>query len=141
MGEKKKFEGFRERMLAENEERYGAEIRKKYGNAAVDRSDRHIRGLSEAQYAEGERLRIAMEEALAAAFATGDPAGELAQKACDLHRQWLCAFYPAYSKPYHLGLADMYVEDARFRQNYDKIASGCTEFLRDAIHVYCRCEG
>ncbi len=40
-------------------------------------------------------------------------------------------------KEYHKGLGEMYVADERFRANYDKIALGCTEFLRDAINVYC----
>jgi len=31
----------------------------------------------------------------------------------------------------------MYIADERFRANYDKLAPGCTEFLRDAIDVYC----
>jgi hypothetical protein len=31
----------------------------------------------------------------------------------------------------------MYASDERFRANYEKIAAGCTEFLRDAINVYC----
>ena len=72
-----------------------------------------------------------------AAFDTGDPAGELAQEACDLHRQWLCIFYPKYSKEYHKGLGEMYVADERFRANYDKLAPGCAKFLRDAINHYC----
>jgi len=76
-----------------------------------------------------------MEAALKAAFDDGDSAGELAQKACDLHRQWLCVFYPKYSREYHRGLGEMYVADERFRANYDKIAPGCTEFLRDAINA------
>lgn len=40
-------------------------------------------------------------------------------------------------KEYHKGLGEFYVADERFRANYDKLASGCTEFLRDAINVYC----
>ncbi|MDR1538120.1 MAG: TipAS antibiotic-recognition domain-containing protein [Clostridiales bacterium] len=49
----------------------------------------------------------------------------------------MCVYYPKYSKEYHKGLGEMYVADERFRANYDKIAPGCTEFLRDAISIYC----
>ena len=51
---------------------------------------------------------------LKAAMATGNPGGELAQKAADLHRQWLCYFWPHYDKEAHAGLAQMYVDDERF---------------------------
>ena len=137
MADKEKFEGFKQKLIAENEEKYGVEIREKYGDEEVDEFNANFMGLTKEQFDEGERLQKEMEKELAAAFAAGDPAGEAAQKACDLHRQWLCVFYPKYSKAYHLGLAEMYVADDRFRENYDKIAPGCTEFLRDAIKVYC----
>ncbi|EMT45154.1 MerR family transcriptional regulator [Anoxybacillus flavithermus AK1] len=70
------------------------------------------------------------------AFLTGDPAGELAQKAADLHRQWLSYFWDHYSKEAHAGLAQMYVDDERFKAYYDQKQSGMAEFLRDAIFIY-----
>ena len=138
MTDTEKFEGFKQSLIDENERMYGAEVREKYGEQAIADSNAKLMGLSKDQYDDGERLRLAMEEALSAAFGTGDPAGELAQKACDLHRQWLCLYYPKYSKEYHQGLGEMYVADERFRANYDKLAPGCTEFLRDAINIYCQ---
>lgn len=137
MSDQEKFEGFKKDLVGKNEQAYGAEIREKYGDKAVDDSNAHLMGLTQEQYDEGERLRITVEEALKTAFETGDPASEAAQKACDLHRQWLCVFYPNYTKEYHMGLAEMYVADERYRANYDKIAKGCTEFFRDAIKIYC----
>jgi hypothetical protein len=96
--------------------------------------------LTKEQYDRSEHLRLSLEETLRLAFETGDPAGEQAQKACDIHRQWLSTFYPDYNKEYHIGLAEMYVADDRFKANYDKLAPGCTEFLRDAIKIYCQSE-
>ena len=138
MSDNEKFEGFKQTLIDENERKYGEEARARYGEKAVDESNAHLKKLSQELYGEGERLRVEMERALKAAFGSGDPAGELAQKACDLHRQWLCVFYPKYSKEYHKGLGEMYVADERFRANYDKLAPGCTEFFRDAINIYCR---
>jgi len=138
MSNQEKFEGYKQGLIDENERKYGAEIRSKYGDKAVDESNAQLKGLTKEQYAEGERLRLEFEETLKAAFITGDPAGELAQKACALHKKWLRIFYPKYSKEYHLGLAEMYVADERFRANYDKLAPGCTEFLRAAISIYCK---
>jgi hypothetical protein len=131
------FEGFKQSLIDENEQRYGEEARAKYGSEIVDESDTRLKGMTQMQYEESERLRIELEETLKAAFDSGDPASELAQKACDLHRQWLCMFYPKYNKEYHKALGEMYVADERFRANYDKLAPGCTEFFRDVINVYC----
>ena len=36
------------------------------------------------------------------------------------------------------GLGQMYVADERFKNNIDKHADGTTEFIREAIEVYCR---
>ena len=132
-----KFEGFKQSLADENEKKYGSEIRDKYGDSIINESNAKLKGLSKEQYDESEHLRIAYEEELKSAFITGDPTGEHAQKACDLHRQWLCVFYPDYSKQYHMGLAEMYVADERFKANYEKSAPGCTEFFRDAINIYC----
>jgi len=138
MTDREKFEGKKQTLIDENERRYGGEIRAKYGDAVVDASNAKVRGLTEEQYEKGEQLRVDIDETLKAAFETGDPAGELAQKACGLHKQWLCVYYPKYNKEYHMGLGEMYVADGRFRAHYDKLAPGCAAFLRDAINVYCR---
>jgi DNA-binding transcriptional MerR regulator len=137
MNNNEKFEGFKQTLINENEQKYGSEVRGKYGDKIADESNANLMGLTQEQYEEGERLRLAVEETLKAAFDAGNPAGELAQKACDLHRQWLTVFYPKYDKEYHKGLGEMYVADERFSANYDKLAPGCTEFLRDAINIYC----
>ena len=137
MTDAQKFEGFKKVLADENEKKYGAEIRQKYGDAAVDAANAKFAGLSPERYDEGERLRVECEEALKLAFEAGDPASELAMKACDLHRRWLCVYAPEYNKEYHKNLGEMYVADARFRDYYDKIAEGCAQFLRDTINVYC----
>ena len=137
MSDHEKFEGFKQTLIAENEQTFGAEIRAKYGDDLIDESNAKLKGLTQAQYDEGEHLRIAFEDTLKSAFERGDPAGTLAQEACELHKQWLCVYYPRYSKEYHMGLGEMYVADERFRAHYDKLAPGCAAFLRDAIHVYC----
>ena len=137
VSDKEKFEGFKKKLVEENEVKYGKEIREKYGAETVNESNMKMLGLTWEQYQEIERLSAEFEETLAAAFAGNNPAGEMAQKACDLHRQWLCMVYSRYSKEYHMGLGEMYVSDERFRVNYDKFGKGCTEFLRDAIRVYC----
>jgi len=137
MSNEEKFKGFKQSLIDENEQKYGAEIRAKYGETEVDESNANLMGLTQEQYDESERLRIELEKALKAAFEEGDPAGPLANEACDLHRQWLSIFYPQYNKDYHRALGEMYVADERFKANYEKLAVGCTEFFRNAINAYC----
>jgi DNA-binding transcriptional MerR regulator len=137
MADKEKFEGFKQTLIDDNERKFGTEVRAKYGNKAMDESNAKLKGLTKEQYDEGERLRVQCEEALKLAFEAGNPASELAHKACDLHRKWLGMYSADYSKEYHKCLGEMYAADERFKAYYDKIAPGCAEFLRDAINVYC----
>ena len=39
--------------------------------------------------------------------------------------------------PMYRGLAQMYVDDPRFKATYDKVRPGLAVFLRDAINYYC----
>lgn len=135
MNDKEKFEGFKKNLVEENEKKYGKEIREKYGKETVEKSNQKMLNMTKEQYEEFERLGQEVFDRLEEAFITGDPAGELAQKAADLHRQWLCYTWPKYSKEAHAGLAQMYVDDERFKAYYDK-QPGMTEFLRDAINIY-----
>lgn len=136
MTDQEKFAGFKQQLIADNEKKYGKEICEKYGDDTVDKSNVKFQNMTKEQYDEVTKLASEVKETLAAAFQTGDPAGELAQKAADLHRQWLCYFWPEYSKEAHAGLAQMYVDDKRFTAYYDEEHPGTAQFLRDAIHIY-----
>ncbi|MFV0465665.1 MAG: MerR family transcriptional regulator [Lachnospiraceae bacterium] len=137
MSDKEKFEGFKKKLVEENETKYGAEIRQKYGDEEVDASNAKVMGMTSEQYAEVETLTKELNEALKVAAATEDPACELAQQACELHKRWLCYYWKDYSKEAHVGVTRMYVEDPRFTEYYEKIAPGCALFLRDAVEIYC----
>ncbi|MGG4462195.1 MerR family transcriptional regulator [Brevibacillus porteri] len=136
MSDKQKFEGFKQKLIDDNEAQYGEEIRSKYGSNQVDKSNLKIKGMTEQEYAALEKLNEELHETLVQAFATGDPAHELAQKAADLHRQWLSFYWDSYSKDAHAGVAQMYVEDPRFTAYYDKEQPGVAEFLKDAVVIY-----
>lgn len=139
MSDKEKFESFKKELVEENEKKYGAEVREAYGNETVDASNAKVMGMSEDQYEKSQALEAEMKESLLRGIESGDPAGIDAQKAADLHKQWLSMFWKdgMYSKEAHLGLAEGYVADERFTAYYDAIAPGATVFLRDAIKAYC----
>lgn len=136
LNDKEKFNGFKQKMVDDNEKKYGKEIREKYGDEQVNKSNQKLMNMTEEQYKEFEKLSQEVLDTLEAAFATGDPAGELAQKTADLHRRWLSFTWSSYSKEAHAGVAQMYVEDERFKEFYDKKQPGSAEFLRDAILIY-----
>ena len=136
MQNNEKFEGFINKMVDDNEKQYGKEIREKYGDDAIDRSNARLKGMTQEQYTKAEALTAELSETLKAAIKQGDPAGEQAQKACELHKQWLCIFWESYSREAHIGITQMYVDDPRFTAYYDKIAVGCAEFLRNAVAIY-----
>ncbi|MFD1357835.1 MerR family transcriptional regulator [Fictibacillus halophilus] len=136
MTDKEKFEGFKQKMVEDNENKYGKEIREKYGDDAVNKSNQKVLNMTQSEHDEVTKLSEDLHTTLAEAFKTGDPAGELAQKAADLHKQWLIYYWNEYSKEAHAGLAQMYVDDERFTAFYDKEQPGTAEFLRDAIYIY-----
>ncbi|KAA9022639.1 MerR family transcriptional regulator [Niallia endozanthoxylica] len=136
MSNKEKFEGFKEKMVEENEKKYSEEIRQKYGEDKVNKSNEKFMNMSQEDYEKVTQLAEQVLETLEQAMATGDPNSELAQKTADFHKQWLCFYWHEYSKEAHAGLAQMYVDDERFKAYYDKVQPGATEFLRDAIHIY-----
>jgi hypothetical protein len=53
------------------------------------------------------------------------------------HYQWICNFWKPNQDAY-IGLGKMYVEDPRFAQNYESLASGCAEFMCRAMKIYAQ---
>lgn len=138
MTDKEKFEGFKQAMLDENEAKYGKEVRAKYGAEVIDKSSIKIKNMTQEEYQEITRLEKEVMATLHTAYQTGDPSGLLAQKSADLHRQWLSFYWDGYTKEAHAGIAQMYVDDERFKAYYDKEQPGLAEFLRDAIQIYTK---
>ena len=140
MTDEERFEGMKARAIAENEERYGAEVRQAYGDAAMDAANERMAGMSQEEWNDAKALEAAILEQLTAAKATGDPTGEAARKLCAMHARWLQMHWGegAYSPAAHAALAEGYVADPRFTAYYDGSAGeGATAFLRDTLIVWC----
>lgn len=135
MQDQEKFAGFKERLIAENEARYGAEIRAKYGDEAVNASNEKLRGASPQAHAKAEAMAAEILALLDVAW-QGDPRGGEARKLAALHKEWLCLYWASYSPEAHRGVVDLYVEDARFAAYYDRGKSGKARFLRDAVRAW-----
>lgn len=139
MTDQEKFTGLKEEIIKENEEKYGQEIREKYGDSMVEKSNQKMLDLTQAEYdamMETERQILSrLKDAVTSGASASDAAGrEIAM----LHKEWLSYTWPTYNPMAHLGLAEMYVADERFKSYYDKEAKGCAKFLRDAIHEHIK---
>ena len=134
MSDEQKFEAFKQRAVAHNEEVYGAEIRAKYGDQEVDEANAAVMNLTQAQYQEWTDLGREIQERLEAAVqAELSPEGEEGKEITALHRQWLTITGNRYDPAKHRGIAELYVMDERFTAYYDKRLPGCARFLRDAV--------
>lgn len=136
MSNKEKFEGFKKNVIEGNEKKYGKEIREKYGNNTIEKSNAKMMNMTQKQYDEVTKLAELLNTTLAEAFKNGDPASEIAQGAADLHKKWISYYWSEYSKEAHAGLVQMYVDDERFTAYYDKDQPGTAAFLRDAVLIY-----
>ncbi|WP_315117702.1 MerR family transcriptional regulator [uncultured Clostridium sp.] len=136
MSDKEKFEGFKRKMIDDNENKYGKEIREKYGKDKIEKSNAKLMNMTQEEYDKVTSLAEQVISTLKEAFKNGDPASDIAQRAADLHKQWLTFYWSEYSKEAHAGLAQMYVDDERFTAYYDKEQPGTAAFLRDAILIY-----
>ena len=133
MSDQAKFEGLKSKMIDENEQRYGQEVRERYGDQVVEQSNAKLKGMTQVQFERANLLAGQIIESLLKAMDEGDPASDLALATARLHREWLMLYWPAYSPEAHAGLARMYVEDERFKAYYDQHREGAAVFLRDAV--------
>jgi len=136
MTDKEKFEGLKEKMVKDNEKKYGKEIREKYGEETIIKSNKKFQNMSKENFDKftvlGDKINILLLEA----FKFHDPSCELAQSVAKMHKDWLSYTWPSYTKEAHAGLAQMYVCDERFTAYYDKDQPGLAKFLRDAIIIF-----
>jgi DNA-binding transcriptional MerR regulator len=122
----------------EEMERYTEEAREKWGRTeAFKQSEVRVKKMGK------EGLKKVLTESgkltveIAECMKNGEkPTNEKAQKLIARHYDGLRAFYEPNLELYR-GLAEMYVADERFKQNYEKVAPGLAEFMRGAMIAYC----
>lgn len=137
MSDEKKFEAFKQKLVEENEAKYGKEVREKYGEQEADSANRAMLDMSREQYQNQTELDEAIRSRLESAVKAGlAPAGDEGREIALLHKQWLIGTGMPYEVNRHKGIAELYVADERFTAYYDRAVSGCARFLRDAIHCW-----
>lgn len=137
MSDQEKFEVFKERIVRENEEKHGAEIREKYGDEEMDEANRKILNMSEEDWVKfqslGREIRIRLQEGVVAGIL---PESEEARRIVVLHKEWLRFTWKEYTERAHEAIANMYIADERFKLYYDKEVPGCAELLEKAVRFW-----
>lgn len=137
MSDKEKFEAFKAGIVKENEEKYGAEVRERYGDAQMEASNQKLMQMSKEDWDSFRKLEEEIKNRLREGVRTGiQPESEAAGQIVRLHKDWLCKTWKQYSVEAHKGVASLYVADDRFRQYYDSEVEGCAELLKQAIEYW-----
>ena len=99
----------------------------------------NIKALSLEDWKKADALESAVLDTLHVAYNEGNPAGQVARKACDLHRQWLSLLWGKenYNRDAHRKLAEIYLNDPIQKEYFNKIGSSVAEFFNLALINYC----
>ena len=135
MSTEEKFEAFKQDLIDKNEKKYGAEVRKRWGDTIADASNEKMKRLTKSEWQHLDEIEKELRAELIAAVKEGNATGAHALHAAQLHAAYLCLSWPdgLYSAKAHRGLAHAYLTDERFKSYYDAWIPGATEVLVDAI--------
>lgn len=137
MNDTEKFEAFKEKMVKENEEKHGAEIRAKYGDEEMDDANQKVLKMSEEEYERFQNLGNEICSRLKEGVLSGvRPESKEAKQIVILHKEWLGQSWKKYTAEAHKAIAAMYISDERFKLYYDKEVSGCAKLLEQAISYW-----
>ncbi|MFA6524938.1 MAG: TipAS antibiotic-recognition domain-containing protein [Patescibacteria group bacterium] len=116
---------------------YDNEARERWGNTQFyQQSQKRVKALGEDGLGEVIRKSQELIQKIAGAMKKGKTAqSEAVQKLIDRHYNALNAFYDPTLGLYR-GLAETYISDERFKENYEKVAVGLAQFMHDAMIYY-----
>jgi DNA-binding transcriptional MerR regulator len=120
-----------------NPDDHAAEVEERWGDTDAYRES--ARRTARYTKADWQRIKAqgqaAIEQVVAAMRAGKAAESPEAMAGAEAHRQQITdAFYDC-TYDIHVGLAEMYVADARFTATYEKIAPGLAQYLHDAIRA------
>lgn len=133
-----RFEQFKQTEYAKNKAQYESELNEQYDSTTLQTFKDHYLNLDYTTFKNAEQVERQLCSALNKLLR--HPVSldhEQAQFIFKAHQSWLQAMAPYYSKAYHVQMADLYVQDARFAQYYtDRAGEGASELLAKIINHY-----
>lgn len=138
MNDETKFETLKQQYQEQFERDFGEEARALYGDDVIDATNERMMAMSQEEWNAKESLEEDLKAQLRLALQTADPTSEEAIQLARMHEQWIRIHWgPGYSYEAHLGLAQTYMRDDRFRSYYEDAAGeGSLEFLIKALEAY-----
>jgi len=137
MSDQEKFGALKEKLVKENEEKYGAEVRRKYGDEEVEASNRKLLNMTEEEWEAFHKLEEEIYNRLKAGVSAGMcPESEEAKQIVILHKKWLEKTWRRYTKEAHKAVAQGYTADCRLTQYYDREVAGCAKLLEQAVQIW-----
>jgi TipAS antibiotic-recognition domain. len=122
-------DGFSDDYAEEAEQRWGE-------TEAWKQSQRRTSTYTKEDWVEVKAEMDATNAAFVSAMADGEPAtSERAMDAAEQHRLHIHNRFYDIPPQFHRNLGDMYIADPRFTKNYEDIARGLAQYVRDAIHA------
>jgi MerR family transcriptional regulator, thiopeptide resistance regulator len=116
-------------------EYHEAEAEERWGETdAYRESQRRVSSYTKQDWTRIKAEAEAIDERLADLLSSGAAAeSEAAMDAAEQHRRHITRWFYDCTSEIHVGLADLYVADPRFKTRYEAIAPGLAEFVRAAV--------
>ena len=126
-----------------NPEDYAAEVEERWGDTeGYKESQRRAASYTKADWQRINAEGQAAVDMVVAAMNGGKPAdSQEAMDGAEAHRRQINDAFYDLSYEGHVGLAEMYLADARFTATYEKIAPGLAQYLHDAIKANAAARG
>lgn len=124
--------------LLENDQQYGDELRKMYGEDLINESQAFLGSLNQAEFEAAIEEQVKYHGILAAMKRAGEtPRSEVVQEAVAQHLTYLKQFGDYYNVAAYRGLGTLYATDQRFVEYYEAFDSGFGSWFNEAIQFYC----
>jgi DNA-binding transcriptional MerR regulator len=119
------------------------EAERRWGRTEAYReSQRRVASYGKAEWQQINDASAEIERELAATHAAGVAADDAqAMDLAERHRRHIGRWFYDCSHAMHVGLTQMYVDDARFAEHYEAIAPGLAAYVRDAAAANARRAG
>lgn len=116
-----------------NENTYGQEARQKYGDSAIDESNRKMLKMSDEEYLQFIKLSEDIKQLLVHCASNKlSLDDEQVKKLVSMHQAWLKHTMKNYQPNIHKEIALFYTQDERFNEYYQ----GYGKYLADAINYW-----
>lgn len=132
MDEKEIYAGFSDEQIKE----YRREVAERWGSEKLNETENNLKKMPKDKFEsvkrEGEEIAGALGELIGK-----DASSAEVQKLIYMHYKNLQNYYTVTREIYN-GLADLYVQDERFRAYYENIKPGLAEFISQGMKIFCK---